>query len=191
MRLHLHHTSCSGPEWANKAVDSTTDADDDDELRPLQISIDGVLQPSPGKHFVKNSVLAMLKQQHVEENNASTDNDNDGLRPLRISISGVLQPTSEKHCIQQSVSATLNQQHIEDIYADINRTLLGLETIEMKKKEEEGKNGLEKVKESSNKGVGKEKEDGRGKNVQQRAMKKMEMKSRRRRRMVFRRSGKF
>ncbi|KAL9133205.1 MAG: hypothetical protein Q9175_005615 [Cornicularia normoerica] len=142
--LHLDHTSYSEPEWANKAVDSPTDADDDDELRPLQISIDGVLQPSPGKHFVKKSVLAMLKQQHIE-----------------------------------------------DIYADINRTFLGLETIEMKKKEEEGKNGLEKVKESSNKGVRKEKEDERGKNVQQRAMKKMEMKSRRRRRMVFRRSGKF
>lgn len=42
------------------------DDDDDDKLRPLQISINGVLQPPSGKYFVKKSAMAKLKQQHIE-----------------------------------------------------------------------------------------------------------------------------
>ena len=45
---------------------ASTDDYDDDELRPLQIRINGVPQTPSGKHFVKTSDLFKLKQQCAE-----------------------------------------------------------------------------------------------------------------------------
>lgn len=59
------------PTSDETAVEDEDAGDDDDKKQPVQISINGVLQPPSEKHFIKNSLLPQLKQPHIEEVSAN------------------------------------------------------------------------------------------------------------------------
>ena len=120
-----------------KEQTAATSADVDDELQPVQITINGVLQAPSKTHFVEKSKLAKPKQHHQKDENE------DGLRSLQISINGIQQPPSAKHSVKKSFSAILSQQDLEEIYTHMSKILTALEMREMG---EGQKNELEKAK---------------------------------------------
>lgn len=69
----MNDASASTNDGTNGKASTDNDNHEDDEMQPLQISINGILQPPSRKYFVKKSALAGLKQRHIEGVYASTD----------------------------------------------------------------------------------------------------------------------
>ena len=55
----------------DETASTNDDGDGDDELQPLQISINGILQPPSEQYFVRMSLLVVLDQQRIEEISAN------------------------------------------------------------------------------------------------------------------------